>query len=317
MSAGSLPTVHGVLEVARRQHHIITAEQLEQLGAGPATRMVWCQSGWLRRIRHGIYAVAGAGESRWTSAVAALLSAGPIDETIALSHSTAAAIHRIAHLVPQDTVELTVVAPRHPRLPGAIVHRVRQPLGGAVTLVNNMPVTTPGRTLLDISPRLSEPLLGRVVDEGRLSRLWTITELRDLVDRGGRGRRRNTGLVRLLEQRSDERVADSPLEGRLLAALRPLAPFQVHHQISLEGHLMELDVAWPELMVGVEADGFEVHVVSRVKFDQDRRKANLLLAHGWAVAHITSTMSDKEMFLAAARLMPRWATLGRGAPTVG
>jgi hypothetical protein len=203
------------------------------------------------------------------------------------------------------------VAPRHPRLDGAIVHRARRPFVDEIVMISGLPVTNPARTLIDISPKLPEPLLARVIDEGCLVRIWTVVQLSRAAQRArGKGRTRDRALIGLLEQRSDRPVADSPLEVRTVEALRPLAPFEVHYELTLEGQLIILDVAWPAFRIGLEADGFGPHGGSRLKFDQDRRKANILLAHGWAVAHVTSAMTDKEIFLAAARLIPRWAGVG-------
>jgi hypothetical protein len=205
------------------------------------------------------------------------------------------------------------VAPRYPRLDGVIVHRARRPFVDEILMMSGLPVTNPARTLIDISPELPEPLLARVIDEGCLARIWTVAQLSGAAWRaGGKGRSRNGALMGLLELRSDRPAADSPLEVRTVEALRPLAPFEVHYELSLDGQLIILDVAWPALRVGLEADGFNPHSGSRLKFDQDRRKANLLLAHGWAVAHVTSAMTDREILLAAARLIPRWAAVGGG-----
>jgi very-short-patch-repair endonuclease len=45
----------------------------------------------------------------------------------------------------------------------------------------------------------------------------------------------------------------------------------------------------------VECDGRQVHDASRLRFDEDRRRHNLLVAAGWQVVHLTSAMSDDEM----------------------
>ena len=71
-----------------------------------------------------------------------------------------------------------------------------------------------------------------------------------------------------------------------------------------------LDIAWPESGVAVESDGWRVRSRSRGKFDQDRRKANLLAAAGWIVIHATSAMGDEEIREAVQRVL--WA---RRTPT--
>ena len=101
---------------------------------------------------------------------------------------------------------------------------------------------------------------------------------------------------------------DSALERWLVRILEPFAPFETQYQLVLDGSVILLDVAWPLCRVGVEADGWTVRSRSRGKFDRDREKGNLLVAHGWAVAHITSRMSALQVQQTIARLLPPSAT---------
>ncbi len=240
--------------------------------------------------------------SPWQSAVAAVLVGGP---GATISHSTAAAVHRFPHLVHGWDVELTVVEPRHPRLPGAVVHRVSARLGTGAELVRGFPVTTPPRTLLDISNRLDPALLARLVDDGCISGLWTPDQLsRELERRRSSGRPRHRSLEALLAERSGLPAGESWLEQRAIRALAPYAPFEVQYQLVLDGQILILDVAWPRWQVAVEADGWGVRGRSRTKFDNDRRRSNLLAAHGWVVIHVTSAMGDDEIREAVSHVLP-------------
>jgi hypothetical protein len=114
----------------------------------------------------------------------------------------------------------------------------------------------------------------------------------------------------LLRDRTGTPPADSALEQRVIRLLAPYGPFETQYQIVVDGIIVILDIAWPIWRVGVEADGWSVRSRSRGKFDRDRRKANLLAANSWSIAHVTSTMSDSEIISAVSRLLPPWAATG-------
>lgn len=127
-------------------------------------------------------------------------------------------------------------------------------------------------------------------------------------------RRPGSAVLReLLEPRRGEPVGDSVLEQRAARALAGLGPFMLGHQEVIEGGVVVLDIAWPEVRVAAECDGWAVRSRSHRKFDHDRRRGNLLEAHGWSVAHLTSAMSDEEMRAAVFPLLMRAAAVsGRG-----
>jgi len=55
-----------------------------------------------------------------------------------------------------------------------------------------------------------------------------------------------------------------------------------------------LDLAYPELMIAIELDGWSVHRW-RTAFDRDRSRKNRLEVHGWMVLQFTSKMPDDEI----------------------
>ncbi|HMC39464.1 MAG TPA: type IV toxin-antitoxin system AbiEi family antitoxin domain-containing protein [Acidimicrobiales bacterium] len=64
-------------------------------------------------------------------------------------------------------------------------------------------------------------------------------------------------------------------------------------------------LAWPEVQVAAECDGWWTRSRSRSKFDHDRRRNNILTARGWSIAHLTTAMSDDEMRAAVVGLLIR------------
>jgi very-short-patch-repair endonuclease len=61
------------------------------------------------------------------------------------------------------------------------------------------------------------------------------------------------------------------------------------HRIELAGRRLRLDLAYPELKIAMEGDGFGIHT-ERGAFEDDRSRQNLLVLHGWLVLRSTWRM---------------------------
>jgi hypothetical protein len=135
--------------------------------------------------------------------------------------------------------------------------------------------------------------------------LWTADELAACVARVGlHGRAGSQTLSELLRKRTGEPAVDSMLERRVVRALAPFPPFVTQFQVVLDGEVLLLDVAWPPWKVGAEVDGWTVRSRSFGKFTRGRHRDNLLLAHGWRIAHLTSAMDEFTIRRDVARLFP-------------
>jgi hypothetical protein len=256
---------------------------------------------FLRVVRAGVYAIEGR-PSRWEQAVAVGLLGGP---GTALSHGTAAAIHGLYGIVAPGWPEISVPFPSHPRLSEAAVHRVAHLDACDVDQRFGIGVTTPRRTIVDLATRLEPDLLARLIDEGTLARRWTVAELAACTDRlSAPGRRGVQTLRQLLLARAKEPPVESMLELRMIRILAPYAPFETQYELVLGGKLIRLDIAWPWWRVAAEVDGWGVRSRSRTKFDEDRSRMNLLLAHHWRVAHLTSAMTQASVLRDVGRLLP-------------
>ena len=66
------------------------------------------------------------------------------------------------------------------------------------------------------------------------------------------------------------------------------------HPLRIGGRSIRIDLAYPERKVAVELDGWEFHR-TRSAFDDDRRRANLLVAHGWTLVRFTSRSTGEEI----------------------
>jgi hypothetical protein len=294
--------VSTVLAFAEPQRGLVARAQLRAAGLSSDVITKLVSEGWLREIRPRVYGVAGRAISTWDDAVAVGLLAGPGS---ALSHSTAAAIHRFPDVVPTDQPEITVEKSRHPRLAGAKVHRVAVLPACDVQQRSGVGVTTAARTLVDLAGRLEAELLGRIIDEGSIAQQWTIDELAGCASRlAGQGRAGGRTLRRVLTERIGEPTARSALELRMIRILAPFAPFKTQCQVILDGEIFVLDIAWPWWRVAAEVDGWWSRRQSRSKLDRDSHKANVLLAHHWQVVHLTSSMSAATVLRDVGRLLP-------------
>jgi hypothetical protein len=279
--------------LAARHERVVLSSDLSALGLGRGAVARLRQEGWLAGIRHGAALVGGGPASDWQRAVAAVLVAGP---SAALSHWTAAKLHRLAVVPPEGApeIELSVPWPTDRRLAGVHVHRVRSLAPPDLTEHRSVRVTTPERTLLDLAPQIPTAALEKLVDEGVIARWWTIESLRCAFGPVRRGRPPIDELRDIVAARLDGR-RDSHLEVRAVDVLACAAPFETQYQVVLKDRVLEVDIAWPLLKVAVECEGWLVRVRSRSKFDHERRKFNLLAAAGWTVIHVTAAMSDDEI----------------------
>jgi hypothetical protein len=302
------PEVALLFQIGERQRGLVTTEQIRTCGIGYRMQARLVADGWLRQVRLGVYAFAGR-TSRWEDAVAVGLLVG---EEAALSHWTAAGIHRLPGIAPRVQPEVSIKASRHVRMPGVVVHRVAHLESVDIQQRYGVGVTTPARTLVDLATHIDRQLLERVVDEGAIERRWTANELAACVARTAPGGRRGSRDLRaVLAERLDEPVADSVLERRIIRVLAPFAPFETQYQLVLEGRLIILDVAWPQWLIGAECDGWSVRSRSRGKFYKDREHFNLLKAHHWQVAHLTAAMDTDAVLYEVGRFLPAAALLGR------
>jgi very-short-patch-repair endonuclease len=183
--------------------------------------------------------------------MAAVLACG---EGAALSHRSAAALWRIGTEV-QDRIDLSVRRTTRVRRPELRVHR--RPTLGPQDLVRHdgIPVTSPARTLVDLSTELTPMAVERAVNDADKSDLIDPETLRKRLERY-RGEPGVRPLRQILDKRTF-RLSDSDLEifFRRIATEATLPP-------PLSKQLVngwEVDFYWPELGLVVETDGLRYH----------------------------------------------------------
>ena len=281
-------------QIAASQHSLITFDQALKAGLTTGQVRQKVRSGEWRMSRPRVYAVAGA-PATWAQAVAA--TAFSLQPGAWVSHHSAGKLWAFLG-VEAEHVDVVVDFERRVRMAGVVGHRTRALFTADLTRHLRIPVTTPERTLVDLSGSTSVPALGRMLDEGLRRRLIRLDRLRSCVGRLPKapGRRPASIHELLAERLPGYDPGDSDLETRVLRALIAAglpAPVQ-QHRVRLESRTYELDLAYPDRLLAMELDGWEFHK-SRSAFDDDRARANSLIIHGWTLLRFTSRSTDAEI----------------------
>ena len=106
-------------QLAADERGLFSAAQAREIGIS-YPQLLRAERSWqLRRVRWGVYAMAGVATSPWEDTVAAALAAGP---GAAVSHASAAAVHGFDH---SDVTTIELTLPRHGygKPAGVVVHR--------------------------------------------------------------------------------------------------------------------------------------------------------------------------------------------------
>jgi hypothetical protein len=166
-----------IIEVAAKQNGNVTRRQLLDLGLTDDAIRHRIRTGRLFRVHPGVYSVGRPPLTPLERASAAVLECGP---HAVLSHASAMTLW--GYWRQWDTpFEVTIVGNRRPK--GIRVHRSTTLLRHDVTRQLGIPVTTPARTIFDISPRQTDKAFKRTVNNGLHSPWLTEGQLADAVAR--------------------------------------------------------------------------------------------------------------------------------------
>jgi len=228
--------------LTRRQHAIISREQLIELGFTPKAIEHRIRIGRLHPKRRGVYAVGRPDLTRRGEWMAAVLSCGP---GAALSHSAAAALWGLR--ADDGRIDVTLPPGLTRKPPGIVIHRaVRE-----VTRRDWIPVTTPVCTLIDLAGSLDPDDLEAAINEADKRDVIDPETLRRALDRRT-GRHGVAKLRRVLDRRTFT-LTDSKLERRFLPLARRAGLPKPLTGVRLSG--FKVDFYWPDLGLVVETDG--------------------------------------------------------------
>src|SRR5436853_134465 len=172
-----------VVELASRQHGVVTRAQLLGLGLGRRAIGHRLACGRLHPVHRGVYALGRPGLTREGVWLAAVLSWGP---GAVLSHRAAAARWEIWPFGSPDP-EVTIGRSMR-RRSGIGLHYSKLP-PDEVTVVKGIPVTIVARTIFDLAASEGERHIARVMREADVRRLWGQLSILDMLARhpGRRG----------------------------------------------------------------------------------------------------------------------------------
>lgn len=285
---------------ACRQHGLITLDQALDAGLSSSAVSRRVATGAWRRLAAGVFAVVSSPATWRQRLLAACLAAGPF---AVASHRSAAALFGLSG-ISRGTVEIAVPRGRSHRSELAIVHQARELPPGDVTRIDGIPVTRPARTLVDLAGVVSPRALEEAVDDALCRRLVTLPRLDGRADAlAGKGRSGAANLRAILATWHDggllpQETAEARLFRRLVHSGLP--PPERQHEVWADGRLLgRLDLAWPDVRVGFELDGFRWHGAPR-SHRRDIARHNGLKARGWTVFQATpGDLVDDAAHLAA------------------
>jgi very-short-patch-repair endonuclease len=229
-----------------------------------------------------------------------------------LSHSSAAALFQIGRERP-GLIEISLPGVSHRSRSGLVLHRRPSLRCSDVGSYDDIPVTSPVQTLIDLTPRFGRSGLERAINEADKFDLVHTPDLRKALEK----RAGEPGVRRLREilDRRTFRLTREELERCFLALAREAGlPVPSTGQI-VNG--FEVDFYWPDLGFVVETDGLRYH---RTPAEQarDRLRDQTHTAAGFVNLRFTHEQVRyepehvREMLTSAWQLLPALAA-GRAA----
>jgi very-short-patch-repair endonuclease len=267
-----------IVALAREQHGLIHVRQLRALRLDSRAIRRRVARKWLIEQGNWLFQV-GPIAGPLAREMAALLRYG--DRSV-VSDDTSAAAWELRERRPGAPVDLVVPTGAAER-PGVRVRR-RKLAERDHTVHRGLRITTPARTIADLSHSLRAVELQRLIEEALLRHLATRAELAGY----GQGR---PALRAALAADDEPRLTRSEAERRLLELIRAAGLPAPSTNVRLAGH--EVDMLWAAQRLVVEVDGYEHHG-TRPAFERDRRRDGRLLAAGYRVLRVTWLQIIKE-----------------------
>ena len=287
-----------IAALASKQYGYVTRAQLMALGMGSRAIDYRIATGSLIPVYAGVYAVGHVPVGPLPRAYAAVLACG---DRAVLSHGSAATLWGFDKGW-RRPYEVTV--PTLHKRDGIKVHRSRMLARCDITRQLGIPVTSPARTVLDCSPRLTGKRLSRFVNDALRTPYLHVPDLADVLNRNPT--HPGTRLIRP----HVHAPTNSPLEDDFLAfARRYRLPMPVTNTY-LFGY--EIDVLYPRERVIVEIDSARFHL-DRDSFERDRKRDVVMLAAGYVTVRLTDERMKHDAEDEARRLLAILAARRRAA----
>jgi hypothetical protein len=269
--------------LAHRQHGVVSRQQLLDHGVRAEAITYRLKVGRLHSVHRGVYAL---GHSRLPQRgvwLAAVLACG---DRALLSHHHAAALWGLTRGGGRPIHVSS--STRHVRQ-GLVIHR------GNIheedrARVDEIPVTSISRTLLDLAEVVDAQRLARIFEEADRLRLLELRAVERACDRG-RGRRGVAAVRKLIAAAREPETPGSPLEQRFAEFCQEVGvPLPVFNTTVLG---FQVDALWPRARLMVELDGYASHR-HRAAFERDRTRDALMQVADYRIIRLTHRRLDEE-----------------------
>jgi very-short-patch-repair endonuclease len=280
-----------IARVAGRQDNVIARQQLLAAGVSRGWIARRLRSGYMRRLHSSVYLIGPAPPTPMARARAAVLACG--DDAV-VSHRSAAEMFGLLGETSGD-VHVTV-AGRNPGVhPGVRLHRVAAFARGEVTKVRGIPVTSIARTICDLAATESPREVEHAFQEALYRDIVTDRAVAAVINR--EPRRKGAPVIRALLR--DPRMTRSEKERALLKLIAQAQLPKPLTNVRLHGHLV--DAYWPTEGLVLEFDGWRGHG-HRLAFESNRKRDQVMLAHGLRVLRVTDRQFQTEPVAIAVRI---------------
>lgn len=236
-------------------------------------------AGILIPVHPGVYIVVHA-SSPLAYECAAVLACGP---RALLSHRTAGRVSALP-VHAETKIHVTVVGRRPRAIDGVRLHYLNELASGELTRRDGIPVASPSLTVLDIAGLGDPEELATTLNEARVQRLVTDSELWATLER--HPKRRGARALRLLleRERGEPKVTRSEAERVALRLMRAhgMEPDETDYPLGQ----YRVDFLFRRERLVVEVDGYRYHGTRR-RFVRDRRRIAALGAMGYQVFPLT------------------------------
>lgn len=280
-----------VIEFARKNGGIFSTQEAVALGLAKATLSRRVTDGIFVRIAPGVLALPGTATRPDIEMRAALKTLGAV-----VSHQSAARIHGLQPI--EDSPPNVTVSHRGTHtFPGVIVHQSTDLLDEHVMEISGMRVTTPPRTVVDLSKVYSARRLERIVENALIAGKVDLDDLVELTN--ALSRRGKVGIKRMrrvIENLTGNAFSESELERLLIELIvnaglpEPVKQFHAPWLKRLNGRV---DLAYPMYKILIEGDSRRWHGTFDA-FESDRTRDNAAQIAGWIILRITWRMIQTE-----------------------
>ena len=284
--------VREIVRLAMRQHRIVARRQLLAMGFSGSAIDRLVRTGFLHVVFRGVYVVGTPGAHGRSLLMAAVLACG---KRAVGSHLHAASLWDVLD-TSSRWIHVTRPGKTTRKLAGIRLHEVRSLHPDDTAVIDNIPVTSLARTLLDVAAAAPRRLTHAWDEAERLGKL-DLRAVEAAIARNPRhpGRRAVERLIARAELPPDVRSKLEQLAWDLILVEQSPRP---EANVVVAGYTV--DLLFPNGLV-VELDG-RTHHERRANFEADRERDADLLAAGHPVYRITWEAITERRPRVAARL---------------